>query len=234
MKPYRLLNASELHELTLHFNNVLDEWNETYCVTPLNLHLTVPPKNYSTTEALLIQEQENHLGFIEGDYLSIITQALFTEEKRSFHGAGQKLMLILLDKLFKTEHSQLNALQESPDWFYAGSTSLLLTFGCKEHHFTLTLNPDWVYQQLPKNKTAATKLCSLNEAITEQTVSLNLELIPSGLSVKNLAQMQIGDILSTHHLLTEPLRITRGKQLFAQADLGQSSHYKSIVLKEAL
>ncbi|MDR3501304.1 MAG: FliM/FliN family flagellar motor C-terminal domain-containing protein [Legionella sp.] len=232
MKPYRLINAVELQQLNQQFKQALDAWNEEYCCTPLDLHLAMTPKNYRVEQAFMLQEDNDELGCLEGDYLSVISLAIFGSEQSSFHAASKELLLKLLNKFFQREESMLQPYQgENPDWFYAGSTSVLLTFTCEQNNFTLIVNPDWVYQQLPASQSKATPLSPIDEALAEQNFSLSLELSSSHLSIKSLAELQIGDVLSTKHPITEPLRVTRGKELFAEAELGQSASHKSIVLK---
>ncbi|WP_058535521.1 FliM/FliN family flagellar motor C-terminal domain-containing protein [Legionella saoudiensis] len=232
MKPYRLINAVELHQLNQQFKQELDAWNEEYSCIPLGLHLAMTPKNYRIEQACVLQEHDDELGFIEGDYLSVITLAVFGRDQSSFHATSKELFLKLLHKFFQCEESILQPYQgENPNWFYAGSTSVLLTLTCEHNNFRLIVNPDWIYQQLPAYQSKGTPLSSLDEALTEQKIYLALELRSSNLSIKGLAQLQIGDVLSTKHPLTEPLRVTSGKELFAEAELGQSASHKSIVLK---
>ncbi|USQ13095.1 FliM/FliN family flagellar motor switch protein [Legionella lytica] len=232
MKPYRLINAVELQQLNQQFKHKLDAWNGEYCRTPLGLHLAMTPKNYRVEQAYMLQEHQDELACIEGDYLSVLTQAIFASEQSVFHAASKELFLKLLNKFFHREDSMLLPYQgENPEWFYAGSTSVLLTFACGQNNFTLITNPDWVYQQLPASPRKATALSSLEEALAEQTIHLSLELSSSNLSIKSLASLQVGDVLSTKHPITEPLRILRGTALFAEAELGQSASHKSIILK---
>ncbi|CAM4394586.1 MAG: hypothetical protein LEGION0403_FIIPPAGN_00793 [Legionella sp.] len=232
MKPYRLINAVELQQLNQQFKQELDDWNEEYCRTPLDLHLAMTPKNYSAEQAFMLQGYKDVLGCIEGDYLRVIAHAVFASEQSAFHAASKELLLKLLNKFFQQEESMLLPYQgENPDWFYAGSTSVHLTFSCEQNNFTLIVNPAWVYQQLPVSQRKTTPLSSLEEALATQDIHLSLELSSSNLSIKSLAGLQIGDVLSTKHLITEPLRVVRGKELFAEAELGQSASHKSIVLK---
>jgi flagellar motor switch/type III secretory pathway protein FliN len=234
MKPYRLINATEIQELHQHFSEVLEQWNEEYSVVPFRLELKAIPKNFSTTNTLMIQEYDNDLGLIDDHYLSTINHALFAEDKPCFNTASQKLLLRLLNSFFKTEEChEAQSIQEAPDWFYAGSTCLLLTLSCGQEYLTLILSPHWVYQQLPEPHVVKNQLDSLSDALAEHKVNLYLELTPSPLSVKNLAGIQVGDVLSTNHLLTAPLKLTRGKELIAHAELGHSSHHKSIVIKRS-
>lgn len=261
MTPYRLINASEMQQLQQHFNQELKTWNDTYCIIPLQAELTKPttisarPMDAEPCEEPLIRHcvtpsphawgegnneesylkahpLEENLALLQGDYLKVINQALFGENKSCFNTASQNLLFLLAQRFFKTEHCILNKnSQENPNWFYAGSTCLLLTLHCHEHQFTLIINPDWIYKQLPKKIKTQKKLSSFDEALTKLPLHLNLELIPSCLSIKDLACLHIGDVFATNHPLSKPLQLTRKNHVFAQAELNQSSHYKSILLK---
>ena len=231
MKPYRLINPVEVRELNQRFRQIIQEWSEMYCVTPLDLKLEIPPKDYNPGS---IQEFEPELACIAGDYLSVLNTALFSHDALSFSTTSQELVQILFNNLFQIEQSTLQSQRtETPSWFYAGSPCLLLTLRCNEHQFTLILNPDWVYQQLSKNKSSKNELCSLDEALAEHSICLSLELTPSPLSVASVAGIQVGDILSTNHPITAPLQLKRGSELFAHAELGQSQQHKSIILKRS-
>lgn len=234
MKPYRLINTIELQTLQQHFSQIINDWNEAYCISPLHLNLSLVPKNYNLDEAYLIHDIDQDLGLITGDYLWIMNQALFANSHPSFHETSQELLLQLLSRLFQTNDCGLQYHKsQKPDWFYPGSTCLLATLSCDHDHFTLLMNPEWVYQQLPQVQNIKCPLNSLDEALAEQTVRFNLELEPSNLSVKNLANIQVGDILSTNHSLATPLRLMHGNELCSFAELGQSAQHKSIVLKRS-
>jgi flagellar motor switch/type III secretory pathway protein FliN len=235
MKPYRLINAVELQEIKLHFVTTLVQWNEEYSITPLNvLSLTAAPKTYSVPDALVIDVDGTPITLIENDYLGAMNQALFDDNQLCFNSTSEKIFFILLARLLKTEQCvRSKTPKPSLDWFYPGSTSLVLTLVCNTHRFILTLSPKWVYQQLPKRTPVTTNLHSLDEALAEHRVTLNLELAPSTLTVHNLANIQVGDVFSSDHLVTAPFRLTKGNQLVAEAELGQSSHHKSILLKRS-
>lgn len=230
MKPYRLINASELQALKQQFSQVLDAWNEEYALIPLSLQLSPTPKDYQVLNTLRLQDASTDLALVEGDYLTVINQALFNADKPCFQASSQELALCLLSSLCHSEQAALRQnTHAAPDWFYAGSTSLLLSLSAAQAHFSLVLDPQWVYQQLPQQQKSAA-LDSMDDALAEHTLSLCLELLPSKLSVKHLANMQVGDILTTNHPLSQPLNLTRNQEQFAQAELGQSAPHKSIVL----
>lgn len=240
MNPYRLINASELLKLQNYFNQKIHHWNELYCMSPLDVHLTLPPKDYRVMDSNLVHVNDKPLAFVEKHYLIIIKKALFDTLGSCFDSISHELSINLFNHLFDMKQCQISpTIQKPAEWFYAGSTCLLLTLkGTHEnklsHGCTIALNPDWVYQQLPQKETHSHSLDNFQEALTEQTVNLNVELMPSTLSFANITGLQVGDVLATDHPLSLGLRLTCGQKLLAQADLGQSLHYKSIILKRPL
>lgn len=234
MKPYRLINDSELNTLNQYFSKKLSQWNESYAIVPLQMQLHRPPKKYQQIQAMIIQNYHVNLALVEGDFLGIVKQGVFATDEPYLDASCHEFGLILINNLFAVEHCTVHHNTfEIPDWFYTGATCLMLTLSCKQKHFTLTVNPDWVYHQLPKPEISCpVKL--LDEALAEHTIELYLDLLPSKLSIKNLARMSVGDIVSTNHPLTTTLKLIRKNELIAQAELGRTAQYKSIVLKRSL
>lgn len=233
MKPYRLINASELQQLTQQFTQILDAWNDEYCCIPLHLTLKTTSGNYPFAPEAMIYEGNTAVAGLEGNYASGCTLALFGVDKPCFYPASQELFLVILKQLLHFEECQIQTETHQPtvDWFYIGSPSLRLIINGEGIDFSLTLSPDWVHQHLPTTRLTATPLIAVDEALEEQSIRLAVELVSSSLSVKDLACMQVGDIFSTPHALGESLRLSYGKELVAQAELGQSAEHKSIVLK---
>ncbi|MCL9682640.1 FliM/FliN family flagellar motor C-terminal domain-containing protein [Legionella maioricensis] len=232
IKPYRLINSFEMGQLNQHFTQVIRSWSNEYARTPLIMNLAPPPDNYSINNGLHILTEKDPLAIIEKHYIGIFNQILFGENEPCFNSVSQELMYILLYQLFKVEHCVIEeVVQPSPNWFYRGSTCLILTLSINQNNVTIILNPDWVYQCLSPNETLKNNLCPLDEALAEQTLALNLELLPLNISIKQLLNIQAGDVIVTEHPITTPLRLTRNNQVLAQTELGQSSHYKSILLK---
>ncbi len=235
IKPYRLINSFEMDQLNRHFSQVIQSWSHEYARTPLMMNLEAPADNYSINNGFHILAEQTPLAIIEEHYIGLFNQILFGENKPGFNSVSQELMLILLNQLFKVEHCFIEegVVQPSPNWFYRGSTCLILTLSINQNNIAIILNPDWVYQCLSPNKTVKNNLCSLDEALAEQTLTLNLELLPLNISVKQLLNIQPGDVIVSDHPITTPLSLTRNNQVLAQAELGQSSHYKSILLKRS-
>ena len=253
MKPYRLINSQEMEELNQHFTQVIHDWNDEYALTPFDVYLAAPTKEYEVSQVLNIIANNQTVAIIEHHYLDLLNQILFGDNKPCFNSVSQELMLILLRKLFKLEQCSINeATAPIPNWFYKGSTCLLLTLKItpqlsplqdieplttKEeltlNKLTIILNPEWVYQSLAPNKTIKNNLDSLDEAIADRELTLNLELRPLSLPINQLINIQIGDVIATDHPITTALRLTQNEQLIAEAQLGQSSLHKSIVLKRS-
>ncbi|MFI4918190.1 MAG: FliM/FliN family flagellar motor C-terminal domain-containing protein [Legionellales bacterium] len=232
IRPYRLINASELHALTVALEQALQQWNEEYSLFPITVQLSLPAKNAAWHHATAVQAHNGTLALIETNHLTLIKQALFGEQDPCFNPSGQMFFLILLQRLFKTECSMPSSnVSESPEnWFYSGSTCLLLTLSCHTASAVLVLSPDWVYQQLPKNH-ATSSLNTIDQALAEQKVTLNVELLPITLRLNQLMSLKAGDVIASDHLLSTPLRLTQEKQVVAHTELGLSAQHKSIILK---
>jgi flagellar motor switch/type III secretory pathway protein FliN len=244
MRPYRLINFQEMNELKQHFSQVLQDWNHAYALTPFVCHLATLPKDYEVPQSLNIIADKQSLALIGEHYLALTNQILFGENKPCFNTASQELIRVLLSNLLKREQGTLNETKlPTPDWFYKGSTSLLLTLnnstspntGEKSalNTITIILSPDWVYQSLPPNKLRENSCASLDEALADRVLNLNLELDPLRLPINQLLNIQIGDVIATDHPIKSALRLTQNEQLIAEAELGKSAFHKSIVLKRS-
>lgn len=235
MKPYRLINSYEMEELNQHFTQVTQHWSDEYTLTPFISDLASPPKDYAVHNGLKILADNQTIAIIEEQYLCVLNQILFGKNEPCFNSVSQELMLILLQKLLKSEQCNISKTTETiPNWFYKGSTCLLLTLSTNNNNnITITLNPEWVYQYLSPNTAVPTNFDSLGDALAEQVLTLSLDLIPLSLPINQLINIQIGDVIVTDHPITTPLRLTQNGQLVAQAELGQSLHHKSIVLKRS-
>jgi len=234
IKPYRLINSLEMAGLNHHFNQVLQEWSEEYAQKSLTMTLSAPPEQYKLPKACPIFAEGELLALIDDDYLNRINNLLFGENHSCFNATSSELLLLLIQRLFKVDHCLLEpGHQPSPHWIYKGSTCLLLHLGSAQVHLSLIINPDWIYQNLTPICLGKNHLDSLDEALTKEVLNLNLESIPLSLPINQLINMQIGDVITTDHPLTTPLRLMQNEQLIAQVDLGQSSPYKSIMIKRS-
>lgn len=232
MKPYRLINSLELQKLTGSIQELLAQWNDQYSLTPLTMELSLPPKDHIPKEQYLIVLDDIPLASINQDHLNILNLTLFGVDKPCFDAASQELMLLFINQLLQTDRCVLSEKSCSiNDWFYRGSTSLLLNLHNAAHYFTLTLHPDWVYQNISDSQTLSNNLKSLDDALANHHLSLSLELDSIMLPLQQLAELKIGDVIATEHSIKTPIGLKQQDQVVAHAELGQSSHYKSIILK---
>lgn len=232
MKPYRLINAKERNDLLVLFRERLKPWCDTYCYLPITLELNPVSKTHVDSEQLSILNNQDNLLALEKNYISFLNLALFGRNSISFNSTSESLFLTLVNTLFGIETSILTRTKAPlADWIYAGSTCLLIQLECQGEMLNLYVNPHWVYQQLPSLQSGKSTLTPLHEALHQETLTLHLELKPLTLPIKQLLHLQIGDVLSSDHYFSEPLNLMHQNHCVAQADLGQSNHYKSIILK---
>ena len=234
MKAYRLINAFELNQLREEFKQTITEWNDQYSYLPLSIELKLPSKEYNTDHLLELYQTNSAIAFIKDSYHELINHSLFGEHHSCFNEVSEELFLRLLQQLLKTETSNLkHENQNKPSWIYPGSTCLILELKCKTYQVSLILNPEWVYQYLALNKNSNQKLCSLDRALSNEQISLSIVLIPLRLTMNELMNLQIGDVISSDHPITKQVNLQHQEQLLAYAELGQSSNHKSIILKES-
>lgn len=234
IKPFRLISSSEMTELNRHFLQVINDWNQEYAMTPLFISLEAPPSDYVVPDGFAINSDDNQLAVVDKDYLDVFNHILFGENHSCFSAISRELLFILLNRLLKTEECSIAETKPlAPNWFYRGSTCLLLTLSANHNTVKIILSPDWVYQQLSPYQTIKQELCSLDDALGEEIVNLEVTLLPVNLPIEQLLAIQVGDVLVTDHLISDSLNITHNAQVLAQADLGQSIQHKSILLKRS-
>ncbi|KGP63305.1 hypothetical protein EP47_09235 [Legionella norrlandica] len=232
MKPYRLINRSELEVIKQHCLGIITRWSNEFCLVSPGLELSKPQTLSPLFQGFLIKNNDRPLAIVENHYLSFVNELLFGTDKSCFDSVSQTIFADLLKQLFTTEPCFiLEPEEELPNWFYPGSSSLLLTFSIGYRQLQLILSSDWVNQQLPSIKSTTSETISFDKTIEEQIVTLTVELDSIKLPLEQLINLQSGDVVTTDHLISQPLRITRKKQLIAQGKLGQSSLHKSILLK---
>lgn len=233
IKPFRLISSSEMTELNMHFMQVIDDWNQEYAMTPLLINLEAPPYDYVMHhDGFSIINADDQLAVVDKEYLDVLNLVLFGENNSCFNAVSRELLLLLLNRFLKTEECSISETKSlPPNWFYRGSTCLFLTLSANQNTIKIILSPDWVYQNLSPYQTVKYDLCSLDEALEDELVNIEVTLLPVKLPIEQLLTIQVGDVLVTDHLLSDSLRVTHKDQVLAQADLGQSLQQKSILLK---
>ncbi|HRD70985.1 MAG TPA: FliM/FliN family flagellar motor C-terminal domain-containing protein [Legionella sp.] len=236
IKPYRIINASEFLHLHEFFSHKVHTWSTKYCMTPLSIHLQVPPKNYCHPKSVLIMEENRiPIAFISDDYLPVLNQTLFGDKDNHFNESSQHIFSQLLVELFQTKECSIkHAAPEVCDWIYPGSTSLLLSLKTNQTAIELLLHYQFVYALLPAIKSVKiSTLSSLDNALEDQLITCQVTLNPIKLSISQLLELHPGDVITTDHHHNNPLHL-RHKQHFAAVELRESEHHKSIIIKESI
>lgn len=231
LKPFRFINSSERNELEQYFYRVVQEWNHEYSLIPFTINLAGPPPDLCIDASLTISNENQPLALIDKNYLSIINHVLFNQNAPCFDSLSQELFNRLLEQLFEIPRCTVQTTTNKPAWFYPGTTCLTLTLSTDNSHLLLILNPDWVYQQLPQIKNIKNNMIHPDKSIEDQKITLNVELDSITLFLNQLLNLQKGDVIATDHQITSPMRLTFQEQLITHAELGQSLHHKSIILK---
>jgi flagellar motor switch/type III secretory pathway protein FliN len=183
-------------------------------------------------DALMINTTQQTLGFVGTDYLELMNIAVFGKHAPCFNSASEALFKLFLHAMFQVEVCSLSPSDASAfPWFYPGSCGLILKLSCAEKECILGINPDWVYQNLPLNPANKSTLSSLDDALAEQSLSLEVHLDAVHLPLKQLLSIQVGDVITSDHPLSQPLVLCQQEKIIAHAELGQVKQHKSIVLK---
>lgn len=230
IRPYRIINAIELQQLQQLFNQRVHQWSEEYSICPLNIELILPPREYSLDSGSYIQSNAYTAAVIPLNYLDAVANWLFGIAHPSFHDSCESLSSLLFNHIFDLDYSNVTTLVEAPDWFYPGSTSLLLLINDGTTQLKCTLSPDFVYQLLPRCALTH-QLGSLDEALAEQTVALTVALERFNIPLSHLMNLSPGDVIASDHPLTAPLKLIQNNYLLSDVELGQSLNYKSIIIK---
>lgn len=232
-RPYRIINSLELAQLQQLFNQRITQWSTEYSINPLAISLMHPSKTHVQDTGLYLHTNQHSVAIVTTDYLDSLAHWLFGSNQPDYHNTTASLASLLFNQLFELDYSQIRSVDESPDWFYPGSTCLLLVISDGITQCTCTLAPYVVYELLPTHQ-HINNLGSLDEALSSQTVALNIELTPLKVPIEQLLSLSPGDVLTTNHPLTAPLKLMQSTHLLSEAELGQSSNYKSIILKGSL
>lgn len=235
-KPYRIMNAIELEQIKKQCSEVIQSWRETYCLYPLDFIMTPPEKGKRPEMMYPIQQNNSPVAFIEKSALSFTNWVLFGEDLPAFNECSKELLFLFIQSLFSNENCLMKEEETVlPDWFYPGSTSLILTLFSHGKTLDLIISPEWVHNKLPqKNNKESLSPGSLDEALDQITIQLSLQLAPMTIPLEQLIHLQKGDLLVTDHSLLNPIQIVHTHQPIAEAELGSSASHKSIILTRCL
>lgn len=235
MKPYRLINSSELKKLAEHISALVSQWNHEYCLHDFEVQLSKPNAENESALVLIQDDLEQPLALLEATYLEAVQHALFGAQDPSLDEVSTLIFSRLMETLFNAQHSLIaHHNEEAHKWLYPGTTALMLQLQSQERTVSILLHPDWVYKELPLQKSHANTLCSLDDALAKESVTLDLQLSPMTLPMGQLLQLQIGDVIKSDHPITSPFHLMQEQERVALAQLGQAASHKSIILKESV
>jgi hypothetical protein len=230
MKPYRLLSNKELNHIQTLFDLRFRDWNQRYAQSPLT---------FSLQKASKLNPLHNPIGMstdalVEKDLFSLISISLFGEEHDAFEPVCRQLGTTLFESLLQKENLSLDNTPKPQDWIYKGSTCLFLEIGCENKRISCLLSPEWVQTQLSQTlKSSKAPLATLNDALKEHLLPLDVTLNPIRLHLKQILLLQKGDLIKTDHMLHEPLCLKQGKSTLAHVQLGQNNNQKSIIIRSS-
>ena len=224
MKPFRLIAQTELNFLQQRFDERIERWNEHYAIHPLSCKLDKNVTLHDDTDTLwLITDANAPIALCEKKDLHLIQQSALNKQSPSFHAISENLLLSLLNQLFDTESLQWQTTTHRDEYGYTGSPSLRLTLKCDPFSTTLYLHPQWVLNTLPKAVTTSKPICSVDKALSTHSLALSVELSPITLSLFNLIQLRVGDVIKTDHPMTKPLLLKNGETTISTVDIGEQS-----------
>ena len=238
LKPFRLINDSELKFLHDDIKQKLDRWNAEYALFPLSFNLNRLSKiNIKSHQAAIMLTENKPLALLMPDDDHLMKHCLFGDESACFNNASELLFIDLLKDLLgvttltRQSHSQLI---NSEDWFYKGSPALSLIFNSGSHIMTLYLHPQWVLAALPIRAFTLTSLEHFETALMSQTLDLHVELTPITLRVEDIMQLQIGNVIKTDHPLNQALQLKHQHKTLDYCQLGEQQSFKSIQISRPL
>ncbi len=217
-KPFRLINASELDYFQQKFKQILANWNQLYAGKPLSMEISrlinkPTESNENSDKKLLLLSNKKPLALLEKSYLTLVKESLFADQSLCFDKASAEILRFLLKELLAVETlEEVDDRTNPSNWFYSGSPCLLVKFGCINKSFNLYLHPDWVLNCLPKQKMSLPALAKLDEALASKELALTLELQTQKINLSKLLSLQVGDVIKTTHLISNPLIIRHQQQ----------------------
>ena len=232
-KPYRLINTTELTTLEQRFSTILMDWNQQYALFPLSCHLSCHPEPLDIQPLLI--STKNPKALLDQLNLTLIKQCLFGDIADCFNATSERLFFELVNSLLDTESSEIDTKEPSLDeWFYRGSPALALRLSSLNQHQTIYLHPQWVLNTLPVKEVEQKPMAPLDHALDSQVSLCHVELYPVSLPLDAIVRLQVGDVITTDHLLSTPLLLKNNTEAICHVDIGENSPFKSIQIASSL
>lgn len=239
-KPFRLVNSQEIKELQEGFAKNLQDWNDQHALFALSCSLSANPKPLQLDlGCLLISEGEHPVALFSQDGLSALKQCLFGDLSDCFNSISKNALTSLLSQMLETPSIKLQLINKSlgfkdTEWFYPGAPSLSLTLSLPCHSMIIYLHPQWVLKKLPLSKRTLKPKANLQEALADQLLQCQVDLIPISLKLNDVINLRVGDVIKTDHKLIDSLLLKHERQTVCQVEPGESNHFKSIQIASSL
>lgn len=225
MKPFRLISDTELNCLRERLAVSLQAWNTQYALYPLSCTLkpAIKPDTIypilSDIEPLVLPHQDDW---------SVLQYALLGVDDDCFNNIAETLGLTCLQVLLGTETLHHQTETQCDAWFYTGSPALTLILSCEQRTMMFTLHPQWVSNALPYRESIQAPMSTLQQALVPQTFVFNVMLDPLALTLQDILQLQIGDVIKTETHISLPLRLQQNQQILAHVNLGEIQQTSAI------
>jgi hypothetical protein len=234
-KPFRFINASEMKKFHKKITSLLQAWNEKFTIEDLKCSLSLESvpnsQKFCTQSLLLLSNLHRSFALIEKEYQKTIQHCLFGQNDACFTAVSDYVFLELLNSLFGKTNLVLKPNTSSiKEWIYTGSPTLICTFNNANTKFSVCLHPAWLIEQIP-SVPKKLDLDKLEKAIAEQSVPLGVELKPIYLSLQDIKQIQIGDVVTTHHKIEDLLILTKEQQVLGFLN-NKSAAYPTIQIRK--
>lgn len=234
LKPYRLVNARELSALQQRFAEKINIWNDQYALLPFYCQLSSQCKPADEERWFLFStEKDVPIALLPESGLTSLKYCLFGELSDCFNAVSQSMLILFVRQLLELpdlQQSSLSAISYD-EWFYKGSPSVAVSLS---PGMNLYLHPRWVLSLFPM-KACVTELTSdLHQALANEQLPCQVELIPVNLQLKDVIRLQVGDVIKTEHSINQPLLLKNHHQRLCDVEISKLNHYKSIQIKSSL
>lgn len=235
MKPFRLINDSELNTLATQIEQRLQAWNHDYSLLPLQFEVARDWPEQNTFPEGIALDDGKIIACGQSELIKLIQKAAFDSKEPELTQASQLLLLKLIETITKSDVTQIKPSDACASaWKYTGHCTLVLHLSCSSIKACVLLNPEWVYQQLPRHPIKPKPLSSVNNALNQRDIDCTINLSRCVLSLRKLKALRCNDVLMTDHLVSKPMQLTIDNKAVAEVCLGQHQEKKSIKIVSIL
>ncbi|KTD45380.1 Surface presentation of antigens (SPOA) [Legionella quinlivanii] len=227
LKPYRLINPSEISKLSRHFHSVLQPWNAVYTLSSASVYLQRACPAEASRILSLYNQTGELIGFISPSFFENLQQVIFGSSSSCFRGVNEQISHELLSALFQDNLSTQEEQLDIQEWFYRGSPCLELGLTFDQTTTSLFLHPRWVVEQLPVLSGNAL-LSPLESSLSDEQLELEIKLLSFTMNLADLLTLKPGEVIKTDHPQNEDLLLKHQQLTLCTVHKGSNDGYKSI------